>query len=88
MDRIDTNEAGCQRFMKILKKAIFNIDAPLELSIDGRLEFIEKKTKQFIKNQGVNYRISFAYFARFNGRTELAEPAKLLLMKNFDANGD
>lgn len=45
MDRIETNEAGCQRFMQILKKAIFNIDAPLELSIDGGLEFIEKKTK-------------------------------------------
>ena len=45
MDRIDTNEAGFQRFMQILKKAILNIDALLELSIDGGLEFIEKKTK-------------------------------------------
>ena len=63
--------------------------APAELATDGGQPFASHDIQQFLKDWGVRWRLSSAYYAQSNGRAELAvKTAKRILQENTSASGD
>ena len=61
---------------------------PYELSSDGGPEFKSDMTARFLKDWDVSHRMSSAYYARSNGRAEVAvKAAKRLLRSNITPSG-
>ena len=63
--------------------------APTELATDGGQPFPSHDIRQFLRNWGVKWRQSSAYYPQSNGRAELAvKMAKRILQNNTSSTGD
>ena len=70
-------------------RTLFGIyGAPVELATDGGQPFASHSVQHFLKQWGVSWRVSSAYYAQSNGRAEVAvKTAKRLLLDNMTPTG-
>ena len=62
--------------------------APVELTTDGGQPFASHQVQQFLRQWGVKWHVSSAYYTQSNGRAEVTvKTAKRLLMDNIQYNG-
>ena len=74
--------------IKVLRTAVGLYGAPAELATDGGPPFASRSVQQFLKNWGVQWRCSSAYYPQSNGRAELAvKTAKHMLRDHITASG-
>ena len=77
--------------VKTLRNLFAHMGVPEELATDGGPSFTPYKTRQFLKQWGVSYRLSAAHYPQSNGRVEAAvktiKTAKRLLCDNTERGG-
>lgn len=79
---------GSKGLMQALRQTFVTYGISEELSSDGGPEYTSNETETFLKNWGVNHRISSAYFPHSNCRAELAvKTVKRMIMDNTGPNG-
>ena len=84
-DPLQNNASSLRRELRTL----FGIyGAPVELATDGGQPFASHSVQHFLKQWGVSWRVSSAYYAQSNGRAEVAvKTAKRLLLDNMTPTG-
>ena len=84
-DPLQNNASSLSRELRTL----FGIyGAPVELATDGGQPFASHSVQHFLKQWGVSWRVSSAYYAQSNGRAEVAvKTAKRLLLDNMTPTG-
>ena len=81
-------QSGAEGLIECLRNVFMRFGVPVELSSDGGPEFVASKTKDFLRNWGINHRLSSAYHPQSNGRAEVAvKSAKRLLRSNTGSSG-
>ena len=83
-----TYHSGARGLVRCLRMFFGTYGVPSEISSDGGPEFMAEICQQFLRQWGVRHRVSSAYFARSNGRAEVAvKSAKRLLRNNVGPGG-
>jgi hypothetical protein len=86
--KCDPLQANARTLCKELRTLFGIYGAPMELSTDGGQPFASHQLQQFLRQWGVRWRVSSAYYPQSNGRAEAAvKTAKRLLMDNMQSNG-
>ena len=79
---------GCKVLINTLKMHFTTFGISAELASDGGSEYIADSTQQFLKDWGVQHRLSSSYFPHSNQRAELGvKSAKRLIRENVSADG-
>lgn len=74
--------------INILRRYFATFGVPQELSSDGGPPFESNEFNTFLKNWGINHRLSSAYFPQSNGRAESAvKTMKRILTTNISQSG-
>ena len=78
-----SNSATSSSLIAEFRKLFGSYGVSEEISSDGGPQFTSSSFQQFLKNWGVNFRISSAQYPQSNGRAELAvKTAKRIIMDN------
>ena len=81
-------ELGSKSLVEKLKIHFSTFGIPDEFSSDGAKVFVSEETEQFLRNWGVEHRLSSAYYPHANSRAELGvKAAKRLVRDNAGPGG-
>ena len=81
-------DAKASTICNILRRYFITFGVPEEISADGGPPFDSREMRIFLKEWGVRYRLSSAYFPQSNGRAEVAvKTMKRILSENITPSG-